>query len=120
MALTVNATKGGFAVTNGYLIVTMVQMQRYLKPVTTKRDVPQEDGTITQIDVPGVESAVQYVARGQVYESRDAREQSFGATELNFAFAFEHTEGRDIVQEAYEYIKLNGLQGWTLTGVVNA
>ena len=117
MALEVNAKKGGFSIDKGYLLVTMVQMQRYLKPVTLKQDVTNDDGTITQIDVPGVVPAVQYIARGQVYESADARDQRFGATDLNFAFPFEHVDGKDAVQEAYEFIKSNGLQGWTLTGM---
>lgn len=120
MALTVNAKKGGFAVTNGYLIIIMVQMQRFLKPVTVDEKVQQEDGTITTVPRADVEPAVTYTARGQVYESADARQQNFGATDLNFAFSFEHVDGKDAVAEAYEYIKVNGLRGWTLTGMADA
>jgi hypothetical protein len=120
MAILVNATKGGISVAGGYLIITMVQMQRYLKPVTTPVQVPQEDGTITTEQRATVEPAVMYTARGQVYESASAREQRFGATDLNFAFALDHVDGKDAVQEAYEYVKKNGLQGWTLTGMTDA
>lgn len=120
MALTVNASKGGFTVTNGYLIVTMTQMQRYLKPVVIPEQVTQADGTIATVERHDVVPDVMYTARGQVYESALAREQNFGATELNFAFPFEHVDGADPVQEAYEYVKTNGLQGWTLTGLADA
>lgn len=119
MAIQLNATKGGFAVTDGYLIVTMTQMTRYLKPVTVIDKVPQPDGTILDVERHTVEPAVQYVARGQIYPSMDARVQNFGATDLNFAFQFAHVAGQDPTNEAYEYVKTNGLQGWTLTGMTD-
>jgi hypothetical protein len=117
MALNINGTRGGLTINNGYLLITMVQMQRFLRPTTVSEQVPQEDGTIITVQRATVVSDVQYIARGQVYESASAREQSFGATDLNFAFSFNHVDGSDQLQEAYEFIKTNGLQGWTLTGM---
>lgn len=120
MAIQLNATKGGFAVTAGYLIVTMVQMTRYLKPVMVKEKVTQADGSLLDVERPTTIPAVEYRARGQIYPSMDARVQNFGATDLNFAFSFAHADGRDPTAEAYEYVKANGLQGWTLSSMVDA
>lgn len=120
MAIQLNATKGGIAVTAGYLIVNMVQGQRYLKPVMATRKETQPDGSIVNVEYPTTVSAMQYQARGQVYPSKQARDENYGTTDLNFAFSFEHVNGKDAIDEAYAYVKVNGLQGWTLTGMVDA
>lgn len=119
MAIQLNATKGGFSINGGYLIVNMVQMQRYLKPVMLTKKETQPDGTVIDVSYPATESALQWQTRGQVYPSQKMREDSWGATDLNFAFSFDHVDGRDPMQEAYEFIKANGLIGWTLSGMID-
>lgn len=119
MAIQLNASKGGFSITDGYLLITMVQMTRYLKPVTVSEAKTQPDGTVVQVARLTTEPAMQYIARGQVYANAQMREDSFGTTDLNFAFAFEHTDGKDPTGEAYDYVKKNGLKDWTLTGMTD-
>lgn len=119
MAIRVNATQGGFAITDGYLLITMIQMTSYLKPITVTDKVPQADGTILDVPRETTMAAKQYVARGQVYASEQIREENFGVGGINFAFSFEHVDGADPTQEAYAYVKLNGIPDWTLTGMVD-
>ena len=119
MAIQLNAQKGGFSIAGGYLLVTATQMQKYLKPVTIKETVTNADGSTTDTFRAGVEDAVMWTARGQVYPSQADREANFGATELNFAFTFAHVNGYDPVSEAYSHIKLTGIDGWTLSNMVD-
>lgn len=120
MAIQLDAQKGGFNITGGYLLITSTQMQKYLKPVTIKETVTNEDGTTTDVFRAGVENAVMWAARGQVYPSQAAREANFGVTDLNFAFTFTHADGYDPVSEAYSHIKTQGIAGWTLSNMVDA
>jgi hypothetical protein len=120
MAMMLTAEKGGFKITNGYLIITQTSMQKYLKPETVFVTVDNGDGTTRDEATTVPTNAVMYIARGQVYPSQQARESQFGATELNFAFSFDHVDGKDPVQEAYESVRVNGLPGWVLTGIVDA
>jgi hypothetical protein len=120
MAIQVTATKGGFSITDGYLLITSTQMQKFLRPVTITDTVTNEDGSTTQTFRAGVEDAVMWTARGQVYPSKADRDANFGATELNFAFTFAHVDGYDPVSEAYSHIKQNGISGWTLSNMVDA
>lgn len=119
MAFQLTATKGGFSIKNGYLIVTQVQMQKYLRPDTVFDQIDNGDGTTTDVPRAVMANAVMYIARGQVYPSQEAREKNFGATDLNFAFSFDHVDGKDPVAEAYESIRTNGLPGWLLTGIID-
>lgn len=120
MAIQVTATKGGISIQDGYLVVTQVQMQKYLQPDTVFDTVDNGDGTTSTVPRAIVKNAVMYIARGQVYPSQAARESQFGATDLNFAFSFDHADGKDPVQEAYDAIKVDGLPGWLLTGMRDA
>ena len=119
MAIQLDATKGGFSITGGYLLITSAQMQKSLRPVTITETATNADGTTTTTSRAGVEDAVTWTARGQVYPSKADRETSFGATEINFAFTFTHADGYDPVSEAYSHIKLNGIDGWTLSNMVD-
>jgi len=120
MAIRLTAKKGGFAITDGYLIITQVTIQKYLRPDVVPEVVENSDGTTSDVLRPVVVNAVMYIARGQVYPSQEAREKNFGATDMNFAFSFEHEDGKDPVAEAYASIRANGLPGWVLTGMVDA
>lgn len=119
MAIQLDAQKGGFNITGGYLLITSTQMQKYLRPITIKEAVDNGDGTTTDTFRAGVEDAVAYIARGQVYPSKAERDANFGATDLNFAFTFTHADGCDQVSEAYAHIKTNGIPGWTLSNMVD-
>lgn len=120
MAIQLNAQKGGFSITQGYLIVTETTMRKYLKPVTVERQVTQPDNTIITVQEPGVVNALMSTARVQVYPTKEARDTEFGAADMNAVFSFEHVDGKDPVQEAYAYVKVNGLRGWVLSDMVDA
>lgn len=119
MAIQLNAQRGGFSINQGYLLVTEATTKKYLKPVTVAKQVTQPDGSIITVEEPGVENAVMTVARIQVYPTREMRDEEFGVTQMQEAFSFDHVNGRDPVDEAYEYVKLHGLRGWVLSQMVD-
>lgn len=120
MAIQLNAQRGGFSITGGYLVVTETMLRKYLKPVMVSKQVTQPDNSIITVEEPGVVNAVMSTARVQVYPTRELRDTEFGAADMNAVFSFEHADGKDPVQEAYDYVKANGLRGWVLSNLVDA
>ena len=109
MAIQAKATKGGITINATYILVINIKMDKYLRPTIG------EDGLFA-----GNVVDVKYAARAELYATREERDNLFGSTPFNTYFEFPHVEGGDLVQEAYEYIKTNGIQGWTLEDMVDA
>lgn len=107
MAIQAKATRKGIQLAAAYILVNSVKMDKYLRPTLDENN-----------KFAGNVVSVQYSARAEIYSSKAEREEDFGGTPFNTFFAFAHTPGADLIEEAYAYIVANGIAGWVLDNMV--
>lgn len=100
MALLITGTKGALNVQNAYLVLTYVTIQ--------KESIP-ENAQATRIS-----------AIGSIYKDLQTRTDDFQTPSATVSFSFVPTTEDYPVPLAYDYIKSNGLTGWTLDSTTDA